>query len=306
MNFLKLGAIDLGSNSIRCLVVNVIPTETYTHYKKASMTRLPVRLGADVFATGSISDETGDRLLHGLKAYSHIFQVHGVEGFRACATSAMREATNSAAWIETIRTETGIDVEVIDGQEEARLVFSSKIFDKIQPDESRFLFIDVGGGSTELTLFADGRAIDSISLPLGTVRRMAQGIPEGTWERMDAWIDGHAHPELGPLAAIGSGGNINKLYKLSGRQGGEPLSSVYLTQQIKALSGLTQDQLVLELGLNVDRADVLVPALEIYQRAMRRAGCRWIYVPKIGVADGIVRDVYHTAFKADWEAGARR
>jgi exopolyphosphatase/guanosine-5'-triphosphate,3'-diphosphate pyrophosphatase len=306
MNFLKLGAIDLGSNSIRCLVVNVIPTETYTHYKKASMTRLPVRLGADVFATGSISDETGDRLLHGLKAYSHIFQVHGVEGFRACATSAMREATNSAYWIETIRTETGIDVEVIDGQEEARLVFSSKLFDKIQPDESRFLFIDVGGGSTELTLFADGRAIDSISLPLGTVRRMAQGIPEGTWERMDAWIDRHAHPELGPLAAIGSGGNINKLYKLSGRQGGEPLSSIYLTQQIKALSGLTQDQLVLELGLNVDRADVLVPALEIYQCAMRRAGCRWIYVPKIGVADGIVRDVYHTAFKADWEAGARR
>lgn len=305
MNFLKLGALDLGSNSIRCLVVNVIPTPTYTHYKKASMTRLPVRLGADVFATGRISDETGERLLHGLKAYGHIFAVHGVAGFRACATSAMREAENSNYWVETVRRETGISIEVIDGQEEARLVFSSKIFDKIQPDESRFLFIDVGGGSTELTLFEEGRAVDSLSLPLGTVRRLSQGIPEGTWERMDAWIDVHAHPERGPLAAIGSGGNINKLFKLSGRQGGEPLSSLYLSQQIKSLSALTMDQMVLELGLNVDRADVLVPALEIYQRVMRRAGCRWIYVPKIGVADGLVRDVYHRSFKADWEAGLR-
>ena len=305
MNFLKLGALDLGSNSIRCLVVNVIPTPEYTHYKKASMTRLPVRLGADVFATGRISDETGERLLHGLKAYGHIFAVHGVAGFRACATSAMREAENSNYWVETVRRETGISIEVIDGQEEARLVFSSKIFDKIQPDESRFLFIDVGGGSTELTLFEEGRAVDSLSLPLGTVRRLSQGIPEGTWERMDAWIDGHAHPERGPLAAIGSGGNINKLYKLSGRQGGEPLSSLYLSQQIKTLSALTMDQMVLELGLNVDRADVLVPALEIYQRVMRRAGCRWIYVPKIGVADGLVRDVYHRSFKANWEAGLR-
>jgi len=305
MNFLKLGALDLGSNSIRCLVVNVIPTPTYTHYKKASMTRLPVRLGADVFATGRISDETGERLLHGLKAYGHIFAVHGVAGFRACATSAMREAENSNYWVETVRRETGISIEVIDGQEEARLVFSSKIFDKIQPDESRFLFIDVGGGSTELTLFEEGRAVDSLSLPLGTVRRFSQGIPEGTWERMDAWIDGHAHPERGPLAAIGSGGNINKLYKMSGRQGGEPLSSLYLSQQIKTLSALTMDQMVLELGLNVDRADVLVPALEIYQRVMRRAGCRWIYVPKIGVADGLVRDVYHRSFKANWEAGLR-
>lgn len=305
MNFLKLGALDLGSNSIRCLVVNVIPTAEYTHYKKASMTRLPVRLGADVFATGRISDETGERLLHGLKAYSHIFAVHGVAGFRACATSAMREAENSRYWVDTVRRETGISIEVIDGQEEARLVFSSKIFDKIQPDESRFMFIDVGGGSTELTLFEEGRAVDSLSLPLGTVRRLTQGIPEGTWERMDAWIDGHAHPERGPLAAIGSGGNINKLYKMSGRQGGEPLSSLYLNQQIKSLSALTMDQLVLELGLNVDRADVLVPALEIYQRVMRRAGCRWIYVPKIGVADGLVRDVYHRSFKAEWEAGIR-
>jgi exopolyphosphatase/guanosine-5'-triphosphate,3'-diphosphate pyrophosphatase len=305
MNFLKLGALDLGSNSIRCLVVNVIPTPTYTHYKKASMTRLPVRLGADVFATGRISDETGERLLHGLKAYGHIFAVHGVAGFRACATSAMREAENSNYWVETVRRETGISIEVIDGQEEARLVFSSKIFDKIQPDESRFLFIDVGGGSTELTLFEEGRAVDSLSLPLGTVRRFSQGIPEGTWERMDAWIDGHAHPERGPLAAIGSGGNINKLYKMSGRQGGEPLSSLYLSQQIKTLSALSMDQMVLELGLNVDRADVLVPALEIYQRVMRRAGCRWIYVPKIGVADGLVRDVYHRSFKANWEAGLR-
>jgi len=305
MNFLKLGALDLGSNSIRCLVVNVIPTPTYTHYKKASMTRLPVRLGADVFATGRISDETGERLLHGLKAYGHIFAVHGVAGFRACATSAMREAENSNYWVETVRRETGISIEVIDGQEEARLVFSSKIFDKIQPDESRFLFIDVGGGSTELTLFEEGRAVDSLSLPLGTVRRFSQGIPAGTWERMDAWIDGHAHPERGPLAAIGSGGNINKLYKMSGRQGGEPLSSLYLSQQIKTLSALSMDQMVLELGLNVDRADVLVPALEIYQRVMRRAGCRWIYVPKIGVADGLVRDVYHRSFKANWEAGLR-
>ncbi len=297
----KMGAIDIGSNSVRCLVTNVIPTPEFTHYKKASMTRLPVRLGQDVFSVGFISEVTGERLVTALKAYKHIMEVHGVTHFRACATSAMREASNSSFWRDRIKEETGISVDIIDGQEEARLVFSAKMFDKITPAESHFLFVDVGGGSTELTLFKDGAPVDSISLPLGTVRMMAQGVSEEVWIAMDEWLDRKRAQVEGDIATIGSGGNINKIYKLSGRMGGEPLSLVYLERQAKYLAGFSPEEMMVQLGLNIDRADVIVSAMGIYIRAMKKVHSRWMYVPKIGVSDGIVRELYRNSVRPFYE-----
>ncbi len=302
MKIIKLAAMDIGSNSLRLLVSNVIPTPEYTHYKKASMTRLPVRLGEDVFRTGKISTETGNRLVESMRAFAAIMRVNGVESYRACATSAMREAKNSARWIRKIRRATGIHMEVIDGELEAKLIYHAKLFDKIHPEERHLLFIDVGGGSTELTFFTEGSAGISRSFPIGTVRRLNELDSQREWATMQAWVESHVSLLDGPVALVGSGGNINKAHKLSGRPLSEPLSRQYLDRLSNQISGLSTEERVMQLGLNLDRADVIVPALSIYRRTMRWASATWIYVPKIGVSDGMIRELYHRQFKPLFES----
>ena len=293
MNFVKLAAIDIGSNSIRLLITNVIPTENYTYYRKVSMTRLPVRLGEDVFAGGKISKESIQRLMDAMQAYRYIMKVNGVEDFRACATSAMREAKNGARTVKRIARKTGINIELIDGAEEARLVFESKMFDKIAPEETNFLYIDVGGGSTELTLLIDNEIVASRSFKIGTVRILKGLVEEQEWTSMQQWIV-EKTANIPNLAMIGSGGNINKLHKISGKPISEPLSQRYLSLQLKNIEKLSTQERVIQLGLNFDRADVIVPALRIYNNATKWAGAHRMYVPKIGVSDGITRDLYHT------------
>jgi exopolyphosphatase/guanosine-5'-triphosphate,3'-diphosphate pyrophosphatase len=293
VNFVKLAAIDIGSNSIRLLITNVIPTENYTYYRKVSMTRLPVRLGEDVFAGGKISKESIQRLMDAMQAYRYIMKVNGVEDFRACATSAMREAKNGARTVKRIARKTGINIELIDGAEEARLVFESKMFDKIAPEETNFLYIDVGGGSTELTLLIDNEIVASRSFKIGTVRILKGLVEEQEWISMQHWI-GEKTANIPNLAMIGSGGNINKLHKISGKPISEPLSQRYLSLQLKNIEKLSTQERVIQLGLNFDRADVIVPALRIYNNATKWAGAHRMYVPKIGVSDGITRDLYHT------------
>ena len=300
MKYIKLAAIDIGSNSIRLLITNVIPTENYTYYQKVSMTRLPVRLGEDVFLTGKISDATTVRLLDAMIAYKYIMKVNGVEDFRACATSAMREAKNGKRLVRKILRKSGIKLELIDGEEEARLVFESKMFDKIQPTEKNFLYIDVGGGSTELTLWQNGEITNSKSFKVGTVRLLNNLVNDENWAEMKAWVQSVTQ-DVEDLAMIGSGGNINKTHKMSGKQPNEPLSLQYLNSQLKKLKSLTAEQRVTELGLNFDRADVIVPALSIYNSVTSWAHAKRMYVPKIGVSDGIIRDLYHVKFKAEFE-----
>lgn len=302
MKLKKLGAIDIGSNSVRLLITNVIhePTKGYTYYKKSSMIRLPIRLGADSFMKGKITRSNRKRMLEGMKAYESIMKVHGVEDYRACATSAMREAANGQKLAKKIKKITGIDIEIIDGEEEARLIFESKLFDRVQPEESRFLYIDVGGGSTELTLLEGGEIVTSRSFKVGTVRLLNQMDTASEWVEMKSWIEQNVKPGM-DLAMIGSGGNINKLHKMSGKKINEPLSMRYLNAQAKALSALSRDEKVTELGLNFDRADVIEPALSIYKSAMQWAHARHMYVPKIGVSDGIVRDLYHRKYKDELE-----
>ena len=301
MKFLTLGAIDIGSNSIRLLITHVIPTPTYTYYKKVSITRLPVRLGADVFTQGEISKETGYRLVDAMRAFAAIMRVNGATDFRACATSAMREAKNSSRWIRRVRRASGIEIEVIDGEEEAKLVFQAKLFDRIHPEEPNLCFVDVGGGSTELTFFCEGKAMASRSFPLGTVRHLGESEEEQVWSDLRAWLDGEVAQLDGPVALVGAGGNINKAHKISGRPVEEPLSKQYLDRFSKQLESMTADERVLQLGLNMDRADVIVPALRIYRRVLRWTNATWVYVPKIGVSDGIIRELYHRKYRALWE-----
>ena len=296
----KLGAIDIGSNSVRCLIVNVIFKDGYTYYKKVSMIRLPVRLGQDVFKYGKIRSITRERFLEGMKAYDHLLSVHGVQDFRAVATSAMREASNSEYLVQRVSRKTGIEIEIIDGKEEARLVFSSKLYDSINAHVSNFVYIDVGGGSTEISIIKDRKVLQSKSFKIGGVRLMNEMVDHAEWNEMQSWLENHAG-SITKNAAIGAGGNINKLHKLSLRPVTEPLSYEYVQKQYVVIQSLDVERRITEIGLNFDRADVITFALEIYLKAMKWSGCPEIYVPKIGVSDGLIRDLYHREYRSKVE-----
>ena len=218
----KLGAIDIGSNSVRCLVVNVVYKDGYTYYRKAGMVRLPIRLGQDVFEHGKIKGKTKKRFIEGMKAYAHYLKVHDVVDFRAVATSAMREADNGKKIVTQVAKETGIAIEIIDGKEEARLVFNSKIYDIIKAPHDNFIYIDVGGGSTEISVIKNKFVEASMSFRIGGVRLMNNLVVEDEWTRMQRWLQKHAAP-ISDKAAIGAGGNINKLHKLSMKSLQSPL-----------------------------------------------------------------------------------
>tara|TARA_B100000768_G_scaffold34434_1_gene33027 strand:+ start:223 stop:1143 length:921 start_codon:yes stop_codon:yes gene_type:complete len=298
----KLGAIDIGSNSIKCLLVNVIYKDGYTHYKKVSMVRLPIRLGEDVFTYGKVQKESKRRFIEGMLAFAHILNVHGVESARAVATSAMREAKNGNSIVRKVLQKTGIAIEIIDGEEEARLVFSSKIYDVIKAKEDNFVYIDVGGGSTEISIIENKKVLVSHSFKIGGVRLMNDLVDQEEWQDMETWLKVHA-ARIKNKVAIGAGGNINKLHKLSRKPVEVPLTFNDLENQLEIISKLSLDERVTELGLNFDRADVIIHALPIYLKAMKWAGTGTMYVPKIGVSDGLIRDLYHKEFKAAVEDG---
>lgn len=297
MNVTKLGAIDIGSNSVRCLISNVVHKNGYTYYRKVSMIRLPIRLGQEVFMNGVLSEETTARFIEGMQSYKHLLKVHGVQDYRAVATSAMREAANGIDLVKKVRKSTGIKIQIIDGAEEARLVFNSKLYDIIQAPQEYFIYIDVGGGSTELSILHNREVIASQSFKIGGVRIMNGLDKEEEWLRMKKWTEKHMR-NFHNKAAIGAGGNINKLHKLSLRTLNKPLRLSYIEDQFNMISALDVDERVTKLGLNFDRADIIVHALPIYMRVMQWAGVGKIYVPKIGVSDGLIRDLYHKEYKA--------
>lgn len=261
MNVTKLGAIDIGSNSVRCLISNVVYKDGYTYYRKVSMIRLPIRLGQEVFLNGALSEETAARFAEGMQAYKHLLKVHGVQDFRAVATSAMREAANGAELVKKVRKSTGIDIQIIDGAEEARLVFNSKLYDIIQAPQEYFIYIDVGGGSTELSILHDQDVIASESFKIGGVRVMNGLDTEEEWLRMKKWTERHMR-NFHNKAAIGAGGNINKLHKISLRSLNKPLRLSYIEDQFDMISALDVEERVTQLGLNFDRADIIVHALQ--------------------------------------------
>jgi exopolyphosphatase/guanosine-5'-triphosphate,3'-diphosphate pyrophosphatase len=292
INIRKYAAIDIGSNAMRLLVANIIEEEgKETQFSKSSLVRVPIRLGQDAFTVGEISQENIDRMVDAMKAFRLLMNVHKVEKYMACATSAMREAYNGKEVVECISEKAGINIEIIDGKTEAAIIASTDLHYLLKTEQT-YLYVDVGGGSTEFSLFSNGKMVASKSFKVGTVRLINNMVNDIVWQEIEKWIKTNT-AEYEQVILIGSGGNINKVFKMSGKLLDKPLSYIYLNGQYSLLNSMTYEQRVYELGLNPDRADVIIPALRVYLNAMRWSGARTIYVPKIGLSDGIIKALYY-------------
>ncbi|MFT6211331.1 MAG: exopolyphosphatase/guanosine-5'-triphosphate,3'-diphosphate pyrophosphatase [Bacteroidia bacterium] len=287
---MKFGAIDIGSNAVRLLITNVFESETGPIFKKSSLVRVPIRLGEDVFMNGFIGEEKQRRMIQTMGAFKLLLDVHGVSSYRACATSAMRNATNSEELVEKISEQAGIDIEIIQGKKEADIIFSNHFEEHLFGDRS-YLYIDVGGGSTELTIFSNNKPVASRSFRIGTIRLLNNMVEAEYWDKLLDWVEEHTKG-MEKLDGIGSGGNINKLYKMAELTGGEPLRYKQLKELHVMLRDMSYENRIVKLGLNADRADVIVPACEIFLAIMERAKIKDMIVPQFGLSDGITRLLY--------------
>ena len=288
---MKLAAIDIGSNAARLLISEVIIDEkNKLSFNKLSLLRVPLRLGFDVFETGKISEHKTELLLYTMKSFINLMHAYEVKFLKACATSAMRDAINSKEIIALVQKETGIEIEIISGSEEASFIYENHIAENLDKDHS-YLYIDVGGGSTELTYISNNNLIFKDSFDIGTIRLLKKMVTEEKWDEMkdDIKSKTKGHKEV---TAIGSGGNINKIYSLSKRKDTKPLSIDLLRDFYKELSNVSMEDRIKVYKLREDRADVIVPALQIYINVMRWAGASQIYVPRIGLADGLVQHLW--------------
>ncbi len=289
----KYGAIDIGSNAIRLLVATANKLGNQPPmFKKTSLVRVPIRLGQDVFTTGKISEHNIQRMVDSMKSYRLLMNVHGVKDYKAYATSAMRDADNGDKVVRLIKKECGIEIEIIDGSHEAAIIAMTDLHSIID-DDKVYLYVDVGGGSTEFTLFVNGKTAASRSFKIGTVRLLNDMVESDLWKEAESWIKEICKP-YPYLDLIGSGGNINNIFKNSGKAYGKPLSYFYITSYYEQLQSYSYEERIYKLGLNQDRADVIIPACRIYMRAMKWSGGKNIYVPKIGLSDGIIKSIYNS------------
>lgn len=296
----KYGAVDIGSNAIRLLIVSVIEQEGKdTIFKKTSLVRVPIRLGAEVFIQGKISESNATRMVDAMTAFKLLMKTHGIKRYRACATSAMREASNGMKIAENIKNKSGLTINIIDGKDEAELIASTDLKSLFQ-DDRVFLYVDVGGGSTEFTVFANGKNVASRSFKVGTVRLIEGLVDDSIWNQMEAWIKSETK-DFQKISMIGSGGNINTIFKKSGKKIGKPLSYIYLSAYYKRLKSLSYEERIVELDMNPDRADVVVPATRIYLSAMKWSKSKNVFVPKIGLSDGIIKSLYNEKVAAEME-----
>ena len=288
---MKLAAIDIGSNAARLLISDVTnDANGLPCFTKENLVRVPLRLGFDVFESGRISEHRIDMIMQTMKAYKNLLNVYDVKHLKACATSAMRDAKNGLEIIKKVQEETGIEIEIISGSDEASFIYENHIAEDMDKDHS-YLYIDVGGGSTELTFFSNGKLVFKDSFNIGTIRILKDLVKESSWEEMKDAIKNKTkgHKEV---TAIGSGGNINKIFSLSKRKDGKPLQLDLLKDYYKEFSSVSLAERINIYKLRQDRADVIVPALQIYVNVMRWAGAIEIYVPKIGLADGLIQHLY--------------
>ena len=288
---MKLAAIDIGSNAARLLITDVIPgPQNIPDFIKVALVRVPLRLGFDVFDKGEISAIKVEKIIKTLKSYKLLLDVYEVKHLKACATSAMRDAVNAKEILKKVKAETGIEIEIISGDQEASLIYENHVADNMTGEES-YLYIDVGGGSTELTFFSDGNLVFKKSFNIGTIRLLKNQVDEALWDEMKEFIKlstkGFHH-----VTAIGSGGNINKIFSISKRKDGKPLHLDLLRDYFKEFSNMSLGQRISFYKFREDRADVIVPALLIYINVMRWADAQEIYVPKIGLADGLIHTLY--------------
>jgi exopolyphosphatase / guanosine-5'-triphosphate,3'-diphosphate pyrophosphatase len=288
---LRLAAIDIGSNAARLLIIDVITgPQGRPEFVKLTLVRVPLRLGFDVFERGEISAEKAEMLIKTIHSYKLLIDVYDVKNYITAATSAMRDAVNAKQILHRVKKETGVDIKVISGEQEASYIYENHVAENLNNLES-YLYIDVGGGSTELTFFSDGKLAAKRSFNIGTIRLLKNQVSEENWNEMKAFIKektvGYHH-----ITAIGSGGNINKIFSLSKRKEGKPLNLELLRDYYKEFSSLSVAQRISLYHLREDRADVIVPALLIYINVMRWTDADEIFVPKIGLADGLIHILY--------------
>lgn len=287
---MKFAAIDIGSNAVRLLFANVYEGTEEANFKKADLIRIPLRLGEDAFLHKRISEEKIAKLVLAMKAFRQLLDFYEVEDYKACATAAMREASNAKEIVELIWKEATINIEVIEGKTEAQIIYSNHVAEHMD-SENNYLYIDVGGGSTELTIFSHGKIAASRSFNVGTIRLLNDLVTKDQWESMKEWVRSKT-ADYHPLVAIGSGGNINKIFKMSRKKQNRPISFGKLKELHEFLSSYTLKDRIEVLGLNPDRADVIVPAGRIFLMVMKNAGIEKIFVPQIGMADGLIHLLY--------------
>ena len=288
---MRLAAIDIGSNAARLLISDASSNNGKTEFNKINLVRVPLRLGFDVFEKKKISPEKTDMILHTIKAYKHLLDAYEVKYLKAAATSAMRDAENAGEIIDEVEKQTGIRIEIISGGDEASLIYENHVAENLDKEHS-YLYIDVGGGSTELTFFAETKLVFKESFNIGTIRLLKNQVADSQWETMKDFIKRETRAHSNNIIAIGSGGNINKIFSLSKRKEGKSLTLDMLKDYYKEFSNFSLVDRMRLYKLREDRADVIVPALQIYVNVMRWANTLEIYVPKIGLADGLIQHLY--------------
>lgn len=284
---MKYAAIDIGSNAVRLLIANISENAGVLSFKKNTLIRVPLRLGDDAFISQLISDKKSNDLIKTMLAFKNLMDVYKVTDYMACATSALREAKNGPLLVSKIKEIANLDLEIVTGQKEAQILYSSHIEETLDAKKN-YLYIDVGGGSTELSVFIQGKLKSSKSFDLGTIRILDNQDKEETWENLKNWIRIETKGLLN-LQGIGTGGNINKLFRLSQEKDGHPLSYLKLKTQYTYLNSFSLKDRINILGLNQDRADVIIPACEIFLTVMKWANVKQLHVPKVGLVDGVIQ-----------------
>lgn len=303
MGKVNYAAIDIGSNAVRLLIKSIDREAVQEKkIKKVMMLRVPLRLGFDVFSIGELSEKKADKLRRLMKAFRQLMKIYDVDDYRACATSAMRDARNGRTIIKKIEKDTGIRIEIIDGQEEARMIYNNHI-ECMEDRLGNYMYVDVGGGSTEINLLTNGELVWSVSYNIGTVRMLSNAVKEGTWQQMEEELM-KVTEGVAAINIIGSGGNINKLFRLADKKDKKlqrlPVSSLQTVYDV--LKPLTPEERVGAFSLKQDRADVIVPAAEIFLKIAEVVHAEYIYVPVIGLSDGIIDNLYAKSLEKEMKA----
>ena len=291
MKIEKFAAIDIGSNAIRLLITNVIIKKGFpTKFIKSSIVRVPIRLGQESFTVGEISSKNITKIVQTIKAFNHIIKVNDVKSYLAFATSALREANNSKEIIKEVKKKTKLKIEIIDGRKEAKIISLNNIFEFLNKNRI-FIYVDVGGGSTEFSIIENGKRKKSKSFKIGTIRMINKITSNDVWNQIRIWIKTNIRQHT-KIALIGSGGNINKIFKIAGVLDSRPLTLIKLNSIYKSLVKMSYEERIINFDLNPDRSDVIIPAAEIFLKALEWSGSSEIYVPKVGLADGMVRMLF--------------
>ena len=291
MKIEKFAAIDIGSNAIRLLITNVIIKKGFpTKFIKSSIVRVPLRLGQESFTIGEISSKNISKIVQTIKAFNHIMKVNEIKSSLAFATSALREANNSKEIIKEVKKKTKLKIEIIDGRKEAKIISLNNIFEFLNKNRI-FIYVDVGGGSTEFSIIENGKRKNSKSFKIGTVRMINKITSKDVWDQIRIWIKTNIR-QHSKIALIGSGGNINKIFKIAGVLDSRPLTLIKLNSIYKSLIKMSYEERIINFDLNPDRSDVIIPAAEIFLKTLEWSGSSEIYVPKVGLADGMVRFLY--------------